>query len=70
MSSYNIMQAGLAHTAGHVELARTGEAIFCHVLPVAPITVAKRDESSDRNCESGNHDKRHWQIAMRLPLSL
>ena len=39
-------QAGPAHAAGHVEMAWTDEShLFWHVLPVAPIAVARRDLS-------------------------
>ena len=40
-------QAGPAHAAGHVEMAWTDESHFIwHALPVAPITVARRDLSA------------------------
>ena len=39
-------QAGPAHAAGHVEMAWADESHFIwHALPVAPITVARRDRS-------------------------
>jgi len=55
-------QAGPSHFARHLEMACTTSNPHC--------CSQKRSESSDRNHESGNKDKRHRQIAMRLPQSL
>jgi len=57
-------QAGPAHAAGHVEMAWTDEShLFGACATGSPHRGSqKRSESSDRNRESGNEDKQHWQI--------
>jgi len=71
-------QAGPAHAASHMEMAWIDKSTLASFFKLTCTASSphhcsqKRSESIDmyRNCESGNNDKQHRQIAMWLLLLL